>query len=70
MSPDRRDPRDERNSSFDPEPAFQELRPGFETVAETERVVDEAHHRLSPRESKDVPQEPLARRIRRARGED
>ena len=70
MSAPRRDPRDEGNSSFDPEPVLEELKAGFQTVGETERGVDEDHHRLSPRESKDVPQEPLAKRIRRARGED
>jgi hypothetical protein len=66
MGARRREPRDERNSSFDPEPVFEELRPGLETGARAEGGVAEGHHRLSPRDSKDIPQEPLAKRIRRA----
>jgi hypothetical protein len=60
---------DERNSAFDPEPAAEEHRPGMGSSERAEGVEAEGHHhRLMPRDSKDVPQGPLAKRIRKARG--
>jgi hypothetical protein len=62
-----REPSDEGNSSFDVEPVFEELKPGVETAAREVQEAAPGHHRLSPRESKDIPQGPLAKRIHRKR---
>jgi hypothetical protein len=61
---------DERNGSFDPEPVFQELKPGLESdVRHEEPIQDDEHHRLAARDAKDIPREPLAKRIRRSKGD-
>ena len=66
MSGREKESRDDSNRSFDPEPAFEDLKPGLETAAKPEGGVAEGHHRLSPRDAKDIPREPLAKRIGRA----
>jgi hypothetical protein len=71
MSSKRREPRDEDNSSFGSSPSMlEELKPGLESSDGKQRNVTEGHHRLSPRDNKDIPREPLAKRIRNAPKED
>ncbi len=65
MSARGRDSSDERNTSFDPDLIFDELRPGFDAGATVKRTVAEGQDRLSPRDSREVPQEPLQKRVRR-----
>jgi hypothetical protein len=61
---------DERDTSFElPDLFFEDLKPGFEpSEKKSKKVTLEGHHRF-PRisERKDVPQTPLAERIRKAR---
>jgi hypothetical protein len=61
---------DERDTSFElPDSCFEDLKPGFKPAEKKpKKVAPEGHHRF-PRisEGKDVPQTPLARRIRKAR---
>lgn len=65
---------DEGNSSFDlPESALENIKPGANYGDETGRDAKageahgaEGHHRLPRRDKKDIPQESLAARIRRA----
>jgi len=66
MSGRGRDSRDERNTSFDPDQLFDQLRPGFDAGATVKRTVAEGQDRLTPRDSREVPQEPLRTRVRRA----
>jgi len=62
---------DDRNRAFDPESAMEEHRPGLGSTERAKGVGAEGHHhRLTPRDGKDIPQEPLAKRIRSTRKGD
>lgn len=65
MSAPRCHAEDERNSSFDPEPEFEELRPGLVIGKRTKRGAADGDNWLTPRNAEDIPQESLAARIRR-----
>jgi hypothetical protein len=60
MEPMRPEVSDQANTSFQLSPAS--VRPGFESDGGGDSAAGE--HRLSPRTEKDIPQEPLAARIR------
>lgn len=69
MKSKRLEPDDERDTSFElPDSYFEDLKPGFKPAEKkSKEVALEGHHRF-PRisERKDVPQRPLAARIRKA----
>jgi len=67
MNSKRQEIGDERNASFEL-PALEDLKPGIEFRGEKRGAAAEGEdHRRPPREKKDIPQESLAERIRRAR---
>ena len=67
MSTRKREPSDERNSSFGSAAAVAEHKPGMESVAARAAEVEEGHHRRSPSDAKKIPQESLAKRIGKPR---
>lgn len=74
MKRNRTERSDEANSSFGlSEAALENIKPGSMRSDERDRITgadqrgsEEGHHRLLPREEKDIPQGSLAERIRKA----
>jgi hypothetical protein len=70
MASERSDAADERNSAFDVETVLEELKAGFAEPPRRPRpAAGEDHDRFPRTPRREVPQESLAARVRRAREE-
>ncbi len=60
---------DDDNTSFElPDSSLEDLKPGFDHREEKREETAEGHHdRFPRRDKKEIPREPLAERIRKAR---
>jgi hypothetical protein len=57
---------DERNAGFGAPLRVVDHKPGFEVAQPEQHVDDGKDHRRRPKDAKEIPQTPLAKRIRRA----
>lgn len=64
MTPKKPESGDERNASFGAPERVVDHKPGFDLAPTRQEVEDGKDHRRRPKDAKDIPQIPLAKRLR------
>jgi hypothetical protein len=64
MTPIKQESGDDRNASFGAPERVVDHKPGFDFSPATQGVEDGKDHRRRPKDAKDIPQTPLAKRLR------